>query len=972
MYTMTYEDSKAILADTDRSLHEIYFELQKHYEAIYGEDTVVLIEVGSFFEVYGVDNDEEKIGKPKEIGDLLNLQLTRKNKNIPENHVKNPLLVGFPTATFDRYIRRMIAEKTYTIIIVRQKGEPPKIERYVDRILSPGIHADYTLDHQANFVSSIILEEDEGRYTAGFAALDVSTGASYIAEMYSTKEDPTFALDELFRHLQSHPTSELVITLDSDAMSIDALTNYLDLDGTHVQTNKKRLNLAYQNELFSNIYSIKSFLSPIEFLDLERKRFASEAMASLIEFVISHDHDVIKELKKPTILESQTFVYLGNNPLEQLDITSRDPHKETVLAVMDKTVTSIGRRLLHERVMNPIMHKGTLEARYDLSDAVEPVYAKVDTHLRSVYDLGRIVRRIRTGRLHPLEINFLYDSLVSAREIDETLANDATNLHDAREAIDALISYIENTINLDISTTCMQSEIKESFFLPGVDPELDDLLGEMKKESAKLDAISTVIADLLTEKLGNDASGFVEIKKLDKEGHYIHLTKNRYAMIADILKKQFVSIDGTVHAFTDFAYKLQTTNVKITGPVIDTVSEAITVLESRLIARVKERFIELIQRLGRDYADHIEDVSNTLATIDVALSNVKCARAYKLVRPEIVEQEEPLLEIHTLRHPLVELREQHGIYVPNDVNFGVSKEKGVWQNATRGVLLYGINSSGKSSLMKSIGIAVVLAQSGCYVPAASMRFTLVKELFTRIISRDNIAQGLSSFAVEMMELKNIFNRATTHSLVLGDEISHGTETLSAIAIIAAALEQLHDIGALFFFTTHLHQLQSLPRVAEMDHIQSMHLAVHYDEKEDLLIFDRILQQGSGSSIYGLEFAQSLHMNATFLTNAMNIRRELAGELNNTELLLKKQTSKYNDTLYLTRCAVCGNNVEDTHHIREQHTADDTGHIDHFHKDHKYNLIPLCKDCHIKVHQGKLKINGFVKTSKGFALDVEEE
>ena len=786
---------------------------------------------------------------------------------------------------------------------------------------------------------------------------------------------------------------ELVITLDTDTMQLDALKQYLDLDGTHVQQHTKRLNLDYQNALFSTIYSIKSFLSPVEFLDLERKRFASEAMASLIEFVISHDNDVIKALKKPTVLENETFVYLGNNPLEQLDITSRDPHKETVFSIMDKTVTSIGRRLLFERVMNPILHKTTLEARYDLSDAVAPVYAKIEIHLRSVYDLERIVRRIHTGRLHPLEINFLYDSLVSAREIDKTLSFEQTNLHDEQESIDALISSIEKTINLDISTTCMQEEIKESFFLPGVDAELDDLQEKIATETAKLDAIRIVICDLMTEKLGNDASDYVDIKKLDKEGHYLHLTKNRYVMIADVLKKQFVSIDGKVHAFTDFSYKLQTTNVKITGPVIDTISEAITVLESRLVARVKERFADMIMFLDREYADHIGTISNTLATIDVALSNVKCTRAYKLVRPEIIEQDEPLLEITTLRHPLIELREQHGIYVPNDIFFGSARlsplprgrsgggieaesneshVNSVWEKETRGILLYGINSSGKSSLMKSIGIAVVLAQSGCYVPATHMRFTLVKELFTRIVSRDNIAQGLSSFAVEMMELKNIFNRATTHSLVLGDEISHGTETLSAIAIIAAALGQLHDIGALFFFTTHLHQLQSLAQVVEMDHIQSLHLAVHYDEANDVLMFDRTLQQGSGSSIYGLEFAQSLHMNATFLTNAMNIRRELAGELNDTELVLKKQTSKYNDTLYLTRCAVCNANVEDTHHIREQHTADDTNHIDHFHKDHKYNLIPLCKECHIKVHQGKLKINGFVKTSKGFALDVEEE
>lgn len=961
-----------ILKDTSRSLIEVYLELQQEYETLYGEDALVIMEVGSFFEVYGVDNDTETIGKPKEIGDLLNLQLTRKNKSIPENNAKNPLLVGFPTATFDRYIRRIIAEKKYTIIIVRQKGLPPNVERYVDRILSPGIHADYSLDSQANFVSSIVIEKDDDKYIAGFAALDVSTGASSTAEMYSTKEDPTFALDELFRHLQAHPTAEVLVTIGSNDINSDELTRYLDIhDGVHVQVNTKRLKLEYQNELFANVYSVKSFLSPIEFLDLERKQFASEALAGLIEFVILHDYDVIQNLRKPTILENNTFLYLGNNPLEQLDIISNDPHKYTVLSMMDKTVTAIGRRLLHERVRNPIVNKSELEARYDLSDTVEQCYHEVDIALRSVYDLERIERRIRNGRLHPLEINFLYDSVTAAKQIDDLLQCENISLKDHRTEVDALIKTIEETILLDESTKVMANEIKGSFFQKGIDAEIDKLRDEIHAEEAKLALIQGALVDLLAKKTGGDASGYVEIKQLERDGHYLYLTKNRYALVSEELKKQFVSIDGTVHAFSDFRYKLQTSTVKITAPIIDEISERITVLQSRLTARVKERFAEFVQMLDREYAESISTVSAELAKIDVALSNVKCKMQYALVRPKIIESESAVLKIETLRHPLVEAREQNGIYVPNNIMLG-SNEADVWEADTRGVLLYGINSSGKSSLMKSIGIAVVLAQSGCYVPAAGMKFTLVGELFTRIVSQDNIAKGLSSFAVEMMELKNIFNRASERSLVLGDEISHGTETLSAIAIITAALQQLHDIGSLFFFTTHLHQLQSLPQIQTMSNVLSLHLAVHYDEANDVLVFDRTLGPGSGSSIYGLEFAQSLHMNASFLKNAMKIRRELAGELGDMELLLQKQTSKYNDGVYLTRCAVCNDNVDDTHHIEEQHTADEHGNIGHIPKDHKYNLVALCKNCHVKVHQDKLQINGFVKTSKGFALDIEEK
>jgi DNA mismatch repair protein MutS len=166
-----------------------------------------------------------------------------------------------------------------------------------------------------------------------------------------------------------------------------------------------------------------------------------------------------------------------------------------------------------------------------------------------------------------------------------------------------------------------------------------------------------------------------------------------------------------------------------------------------------------------------------------------------------------------LRHPLIESREENGIFIPNDLYLGDGENHTFTEHATlenakevKGVLLYGINSSGKSSLMKSIGIAVVMAQAGFFVPCAMLRFSPVDKLLTRIVSKDNLYKGLSTFAVEMLELRNIFNRVTANSLILGDEISHGTETESALAIVASAILKLREIGSLFIFATHLHQL----------------------------------------------------------------------------------------------------------------------------------------------------------------------
>jgi len=217
--------------------------------------------------------------------------------------------------------------------------------------------------------------------------------------------------------------------------------------------------------------------------------------------------------------------------------------------------------------------------------------------------------------------------------------------------------------------------------------------------------------------------------------------------------------------------------------------------------------------------------------------------------------------------------------------------------------------------MKSIGLSVVLAQAGFYVPAVELHFGLYDKLFTRIVSKDNLYKGLSTF---------IFNRADERSLILGDEISQGTETLG----------------------------------------------IKYDEANDALIYNRVLQLGRGDSLYGLEFAKSLHMDKEFLQTAQTIRENLNRSASRIKTLSRQKRSKYHKELYLSKCALCDKGVDDVHHIAEQKEADRDGYIDHFHKNHKYNLIPLCKKHHQMVHDGRIVISGFMMTSEGLKLHYE--
>jgi DNA mismatch repair protein MutS len=273
--------------------------------------------------------------------------------------------------------------------------------------------------------------------------------------------------------------------------------------------------------------------------------------------------------------------------------------------------------------------------------------------------------------------------------------------------------------------------------------------------------------------------------------------------------------------------------------------------------------------------------------------------------------------------------------------------------------------------MKSIGLAVIMAQAGFFVPAVELKFSMYDKLFTRIVSRDNLYKGLSTFSVEMMELKNIFNRATKRSLILGDEISQGTETESGVAIVSGAILKLLELKSTFIFATHLHQLKNIDELQNIDNLIFLHLGVKYDEESDMLIYNRELQLGMGSSLYGLEFAKSLHMDKSFLKNAYRIREKIIGKSSELKNLKAKRRSRYNKALFLTKCALCDEEVEETHHILPQNMANGSGKIGYIDKNHRYNLIPLCRKHHQMVHKGKIAISGFIMTSEGLQLHYEE-
>jgi DNA mismatch repair protein MutS len=268
--------------------------------------------------------------------------------------------------------------------------------------------------------------------------------------------------------------------------------------------------------------------------------------------------------------------------------------------------------------------------------------------------------------------------------------------------------------------------------------------------------------------------------------------------------------------------------------------------------------------------------------------------------------------------------------------------------------------------MKAIGLNIILAQAGFYTASKSFTYYPYRYLFTRILNNDNIFKGESSFAVEMNELRSILKRVNKNSLVLGDELCSGTENISAQSIFASTVIKLSRMNSSFIFATHLHQLNDMKCITELENVKSFHLAVEFNKETGELIYDRRMKEGNGPTIYGLEVCKAMDLDKDFIEMADAIRRDI---LNLSKELLPVHKSKYNAKVIVNDCEVCDQKAEDVHHIKFQCSADGdnmiAGYID---KNTESNLVPLCKKCHNNVHHGNLEIRGYIQTSSGIKLD----
>lgn len=906
----------------------------------YGENTVVLMEVGSFFELYAVDDTLVDLFK---IGSLLNVQVTRKNKSIPEVNKSNHLLAGFPSYCLEKFTN-ILLDNLYTVVIVSQVTPPPKPQRKVTSILSPGTRLDNQHASDNSFLMCIYLDngDHEGNtLLAGVAYIDVTTGSTYTTEIGSSRSGMHHELQRILLAVQP---KEIMMcgnmqhsVLDAFIAAVPALsTAYLHKKFGGIG------NANQQKQILETAYPKHGLLTVVEFLDLERRPLALQCFVNLLCFAHRHREDILNNIHKPIFLDAREHLVISHNASKLLDIIPRNDGT-CLLDILNRCKTNIGKRGFRRRLLNPIIDAAALNTLYEQVDNFvncAGALRKVREALSSVSDLERIMRRAWLSCMNPSDIITIDESLATLEIVCNHVPFENEKIHGIRQC-----AGVFNFERISGSST-------RNIFNREVHPDLDEMDDAMQNYLSYFENIVQELNGIAK------SDTFFKLDRNDKEGFVISATAKRFAtFISQHAKVLLQSCGIRVESIKSKASSPSSTMVKLSHEALKSANANMEEAEARLKQGVKQRYFQYLDKFCKLHDADMRKIITFVELVDVVTTNAENATAFCYCRP-IIDQSgtTAFVDAKQLRHPIIERIKDDIAYVPNDVCLGTQ---------SKGMLMYGVNAAGKSSLMKSVGLSLIMACSGMFVPCKSFKFSPYNKIFTRIPSGDDLHAGHSTFTNEISELRTIMLHADANSLVIGDELCSGTEPVSAMAIVTAGIVSLMQRNTSFIFASHLHSIVDLPHLKNMKGLNICHLGVRYDGAK--LIYDRILREGCGDTLYGIEVCRAMDLDPQFMRIAQEIRHHVLNI--EPDIVIPKKT-RYNSKLFKSaKCKLCKKGkAAEVHHIAHQQNADNNGHIEkRFHKNALHNLVHLCEACHNSVHAGQITIDGYVQTSDGVEI-----
>ena len=1055
-------------------IYKEYFHLTQKHQEEYGKNTVVLMQVGAFFEIYGLMTSDKEYTHHSEIMkvcEMCQLNIAEKKMTYQSHQL---VMAGFRDHTLEKYLQK-ITEQHFTAVVYVQEKEDKQTRRVFHSVHSIGTYFSFDVESSQKISNNIMCiwfdtyrpkhkNASRDNIIYGIAVANTFNGSSFLFEHETPFYMSPSTFDELDRNIMIHQPNEIIIISSFEKRELDKILQMTNIqtDMIHFfnsKTNEKTEKCSQQTyiqHILSTFYGDDVYQICSEF---QNNIIATQSFCFLMNFIQEHNRDLVKNIHLPLFNNTTKNVILANHTLRQLNIiddvgltkdtNQKIGHLSSVLTFLNKCCSSLGKRRFEQQLLNPTFDVEWIEQQYEMTEyLLDHPFSFIESlrkELLQVKDIEKIARQIVIGKIYPSAIYHLYSSLKHILEI-ENLIFQIFQHHDniclskikiyleepfqlsgfqlsAFDTIKQIIFFIESHLQIE-NCKGLQSihSFDENIICPGISQSLDLFCEKQKENMNMLTNIREYFNNLMRKHNGtgkteanqeNDENEYVKLHATEKMGLSFQMTKKRAVLLKGILAKietPFIIIpfhptlnshlttnsSNEIKIFIkDIKFSSSTTSLdEIEIPIVNKLCrELLTMKEKRNkeIQIVYQQFIcdlsvskcssSLKQPDVIPWFDMIESIAEHAGRVDLLQCRAYIAKTYHYCRPTIdkdsieiednknntnvVNDMNQMNDIKSfviakqLRHVLIEHIQQNEIYVPNDITLGKENQDGM--------LLYGINTSGKTSLIRSLGIAIIMAQSGLFVPCKYFHYYPYKSIFSRILGNDNLFKGLSTFAVEMSELRTILKMSDKNSFVVGDELCSGTEMQSAISIFIAGLQHLSKCGASFLFATHLHEIVGFDEIREMTNIKIKHLSIHYDAILDTIIYDRILQDGSGSQNYGLIVCRSLYMPDDFMQTAYNIRNKYYPE---TKGELSHSTSKYNVKKIKGICEKCHENIgEETHHIREQREADKDGYIEGFHKNHPANLAVLCEKCHLKMHHTQEPKRKLIrkKTTKGYMI-----
>lgn len=816
--------------------------MMQQYLAVKDEnpDSILFFRLGDFYEMFF---DDALLASRE-----LEITLTRRDAGLEE---KAPMC-GVPYHVASSYISKLI-DKGYKVAICDQVEDPKLakgiVKREVTQIITPGTFTDteYLKSDLNNYLLSIYIQG----YSLNLTYSDYSTG-----EIYFTNK--TFlSKTELFRFLQDQvdriSPNEILINEDALATFKKEIKKNNVFLNPYIAENLKDSNIIkdfgnYFSDNFKN--NLRDFLSDNKIVDYT-------SLKKILQYLVVTQKINLKHINNISYYNNYDFLLLDESSKRTLEVVkglNTFTKKGSLLDVLDKCSTSMGSRKLKKWVESPLVDLNKIEERQNIIESFTKdllLQDKIEKILREVYDIERLVVKISNGSINPRELYSLKSTIENANKIKAILENQGNNYLKllSKEFIDLSDVYGEiDKVLIENPPVVIEENriIKE-----GYSSELDDLF-----------KIATEGKNWLLdfEEKERNRTGIKKLKVKHNKilGYFIEVTKS----FLDQVPEDYIRKQTLVGSERFFSMELKDMEGKLLGS------------KERALSMQAEIYNNLKDFIGKEIY-RIQILADKLSKLDSLLSLAKVSNLNNYVRPKF--NNEGFIEIKKGRHPIVESYMKDDFFVPNDTYIDTKN------NMIH--IITGPNMAGKSTYMRQVALITIMAHIGCFVPCDSCNISLVDRIFTRIGASDNLAMGQSTFMVEMQEVADIIQNASSKSLLILDEVGRGTSTFDGLAIANAIIEYIaENIKAKTLFATHYHELVHLED--KYDSVENLTIAV--DRQEDDIIFLRKIIKGFTNNSYGIDVAKLAGIDDRIINRAKDVLALIEKENEGLNIDLNKE------------------------------------------------------------------------------------